>query len=214
MLKAHDEAHNQSTFNFDQKHRAGAARTTQEVFARSHSDQIKLLMWRGFTLQKRDYVPLIQRGVAHLAVGLIMGLLFFNLGHSQTDSTALFGLVFFLVARNAFDALASIPVAFLERPYISRQRAACYYQMFSYAVATILTDAPGLVLQVIIFSLPVYFLSGLRRTAGHYFFALLILVIENQMFSVFARVISAITPDPMMASLLASTFSVITMIYR
>lgn len=184
-----------------------------EEFARTPVEQFKLLMWRGYLLAKAKRTALWQQVIATGLIGLIMGLLFFQLSNSITDSSAMLGLIFFFVSRLGFNALAIIPGQFIERPYFVRQRAACYYQMLPYAVANLLLDGPLTLLQTWLFSTLVYWLSGMVSAAGHYFFMLLVTCTTGMAFVSFARFWSTVSPDPMQASLLASSICVIFMIY-
>lgn len=64
--------------------------------------------------------------------------------------------------------MAEIPALFAQRPIVLRQSKAAYYHAFVEALAMTFVDVPISLATTIIFSIILYFLAGLQRSAGQF----------------------------------------------
>jgi ATP-binding cassette subfamily G (WHITE) protein 2 (SNQ2) len=65
-------------------------------------------------------------------------------------------------------AMSEIPSLFAQRPIIQRHRNAAMYHPFVEAVALTLVDVPVTFITIALYSIVLYFLVGLQRTAGQF----------------------------------------------
>jgi ABC-type multidrug transport system permease subunit len=85
--------------------------------------------------------------------------------------------------------------------------------MLPFAASRIAIQAPVRMLQALLFSTIVYWLAGLWQSAGHFFFAMLVLAVQSGTFVVFAHAAAASVADPMNASLAATTIVVVLVLF-
>lgn len=64
--------------------------------------------------------------------------------------------------------MAEIPALFVQRPIVNRHSKAAMYHPFVEALALTLVDAPITAVTIIFFSVILYFLVGLQRSAGQF----------------------------------------------
>jgi len=61
--------------------------------------------------------------------------------------------------------MAEIPALYSQRPIISRHEKAAFYQPFVESAALTLVDIPITLVSVIVFTIIIYFMVGLQRSA-------------------------------------------------
>ncbi|KIM37032.1 hypothetical protein M413DRAFT_448754 [Hebeloma cylindrosporum] len=107
--------------------------------------------------------------------GLIMGSVFLN---SPEETSAFFsrgGVLFFAILFSALSTMAEIPALYSQRPIVNRHQKSALYRPFVEAMALTLVDVPITLLTSVVFSIIIYFMVGLQRSAGQYFIFLLFL---------------------------------------
>jgi hypothetical protein len=66
--------------------------------------------------------------------------------------------------------MAEIPALFVQRPIVLRHQKAALYHPMMEAVALTLVDIPITFIIILVFSVVVYFLTGLQRTAAQFLY--------------------------------------------
>jgi ATP-binding cassette subfamily G (WHITE) protein 2 (SNQ2) len=77
-------------------------------------------------------------------------------------------------------ALNEVEATFKGRPVLAKQKGFAFFNPFTYVIAQIFSDIPVLFVQVTLFALIIYFMTGLLTTAGA-FFTYFALVFANTM---------------------------------
>ena len=75
----------------------------------------------------------------------------------------------------ALAAMSEIPALYAQRPIVLRHQYAAFYHPFVEALALTLVDIPITLVTLIIFSIILYFMTGLQRSAVSRFLASLYL---------------------------------------
>ncbi|KAF5473978.1 hypothetical protein F2P56_005923 [Juglans regia] len=137
-------------------------------------EQYSILCWRGFKERRHDYFSWL-RITQVLSTAIILGLLWWQ---SDTDSPKGLqeqaGLLFFIgVFWGFFPVFTAIFTFPQERAMLSKERAADMYRLSAYFVARTTSDLPLDLLLPVLFLLVVYFMAGLRLSAGPFFLSLL-----------------------------------------
>ncbi|KAG2686780.1 hypothetical protein I3843_09G024200 [Carya illinoinensis] len=137
-------------------------------------EQYSILFWRGFKERRHDYFSWL-RITQVLSTAIILGLLWWQ---SDTDSPKGLqeqaGLLFFIgVFWGFFPVFTAIFTFPQERAMLSKERAADMYRLSAYFVARTTSDLPLDLLLPVLFLLVVYFMAGLRLSAGPFFLSML-----------------------------------------
>ncbi|MCJ1478683.1 hypothetical protein MMC13_007364 [Lambiella insularis] len=126
---------------------------------------------------------------------LIVGSLFYDMPANSSGVFLRGGVMFFMLLFNALLALAELTSAFASRPILLKHKTFSFYRPAAYAIAQTVVDIPLVLVQVFIFDVVVYFMSGLGRTASQFFISLLTLwVLTMSMYSFF-RAIGSLVPS-------------------
>jgi hypothetical protein len=138
------------------------------------------LFQRHFRHIARNPKLLLLHNTVHLVVGVVVGLLYFNLQITFAGVISRAGLLFF-----AFMFLALMSTSILGS-YIEGQLMMCrekslgYYSTFSFFWSRLLVDfLPFGVMPPCIFGTVIYFLAGFRSGLNHFAIFLLFLVLAN-----------------------------------
>ncbi|KAL8667719.1 MAG: hypothetical protein Q9202_000574 [Teloschistes flavicans] len=123
---------------------------------------------------------------------LIVGSLFYNMPQTSAGVFPRGGVIFFLLLFNALLALAELTSAFSSRPILLKHKSFSFYRPAAYAIAQTVVDLPLCLVQVFLFDIVIYFMSGLGRTASQFFISLLILFMQTLSMYSFFRAIGAL----------------------
>ncbi|KAI0943006.1 hypothetical protein AcW1_002753 [Taiwanofungus camphoratus] len=178
---------------YKQSYRAEHARTTppSSPFIISIPMQVRALMLRR--------VQVIQGALAAQAISLaifiiqaiIVGTIFLKLSTNTATFFSRGGVLFFSILFAALSTMAEIPALFVQRPIVNRHSKAAMYHPFVEALALTLVDAPITAVTIIFFSVILYFLVGLQRSAGQFFIFLLIVYTMTLTMKAWFRAIAA-----------------------
>ncbi|EXC26390.1 ABC transporter G family member 22 [Morus notabilis] len=137
-------------------------------------EQYCILFWRGIKERRHDYFSWL-RITQVLSTAIILGLLWWQSdGHSLRGRQDQAGLLFFIAVFWGFFPVFTAIFAFpQERAMLNKERAADMYRLSAYFLARTTSDLPLDLLLPILFLLVVYFMAGLRLSAGPFFLSML-----------------------------------------
>ncbi|XP_057973441.1 ABC transporter G family member 22 isoform X2 [Malania oleifera] len=140
----------------------------------SWCEQYSILFRRGLKERRHDYFSWL-RITQVVSTAIILGLLWW-----QSDSNSprglqdQAGLLFFIAVFWGFFPIFTAIFTFpQERAMLSKERAADMYRLSAYFLARTTSDLPLDLLLPILFLLVVYFMAGLRLSAGCFFLSML-----------------------------------------
>ena len=139
-----------------------------------------------------DKASLIGKWGGIVAQALIVGSLFYNMPATAAGVFTRGGVLFFILLFNALLALAELTAAFESRPIMLKHKSFSFYRPAAYAVAQTVVDIPLVFIQVFLFDLVIYFMSGLARTASQFFISIAILWVTTMVMYAFFRAIGAL----------------------
>lgn len=137
--------------------------------------QIWACTLRQFLVVYGDKASLVGKWGGIVFQSLIVGSLFYNLPKTSAGVFTRGGILFFTLLFNALLALAEMTAAFASKPILLKHKSFSFYRPAAYAVAQTVVDAPLVLVQVVIFDLITYFMTGLARTASQFFISILFL---------------------------------------
>ena len=121
-------------------------------------------------------------------LGFILGGLFYNLGPSYFQ--ARLGLCLFASVNMGFANAAEIPFAAEGKDVVFKQQDAGFYSSSQYVWSVIVVHLPLSIVESVIFSCIIYFLSAFDTDAGRFFFFLLTIWFTNLALSAVFRAVT------------------------
>ena len=116
-----------------------------------------------------DMSTFIIKQVCSCIMALIAGSCFYD---SPDNSLGLFtkgGAVFFSLLYNCIVAMSEVTESFKGRPVLLKHKAFAMYHPAAFSLAQVMADFPVLLFQCTIFSVVIYWMSGLKHTAAAFF---------------------------------------------
>ncbi|CAI7659781.1 unnamed protein product [Penicillium pancosmium] len=156
--------------------------------------QVIAAVIRQYQLLWGDKATLLMKQGATVIQALLGGSLFYS---APDNSVGLFlkgGALFFSILYNALIALSEVTDSFTGRPILAKHRAFALYHPAAICIAQIAADFPILLFQVTHFGLVLYFMVGLKATAGAFFTYLATNFMTAMSMTAFFRLIGAAFP--------------------
>ncbi|KAI4230807.1 MAG: hypothetical protein LQ349_006013 [Xanthoria aureola] len=166
--------------------------TKQKNYTLPFHKQVWECTIRQFRIMFGDQLTLYGKWGGILFQALIVGSLFYNLPQTSAGVFPRGGVIFFLLLFNALLALAELTDAFSSRPIMLKHKAFSFYRPSAYAIAQTVVDLPLVLVQVLLFDIVIYFMSGLARTPSQFFISILILFMQTLSMYSFFRAIGSL----------------------
>ncbi|KAB5566147.1 ABC-2 type transporter-domain-containing protein [Coniochaeta sp. 2T2.1] len=160
-------------------------------FTLSYLQQINLCVWRGWKRLIGDPSLSLSALIANVIMALIISSVFFNLQPTTSSFFQRGSLLFFACLMNAFASALEILTLFAQRPIVEKHDRYALYHPSAEAIASMLCDMPYKITNTITFNLTLYFMTGLRREPGAFFYFLLISFFTVMTMSMMFRTIAS-----------------------
>ncbi|KAK9441048.1 BMR1-like protein [Metarhizium brunneum] len=157
--------------------------------------QVWALMKRQFTLKLQDRFNLTLAWVRSIVIAIVLGTLYLNLEKTSASAFSKGGLLFVALLFNAFQAFSELASTMLGRAIVNKHKAYGYHRPSSLWISQILVDQAFAASEIMLFSIIVYFMSGLVRDAGAFFTFYLMILSGNIAMTLFFRIIGCASPD-------------------
>ncbi|ORX88633.1 hypothetical protein K493DRAFT_384766 [Basidiobolus meristosporus CBS 931.73] len=164
-------------------------------YTTSYPQQVKALTIRQFQLTFGDRASLISRYTSITVKAAIVGSVFLLL---PTDTSGAFtrgGVLFFALLFNSLVAQAEIPNAMSGRSILYKHKSFAFYHPSAFYIAQMVTDIPFMALQIILFSVILYWMAGLQADAGKFFMFMLILLVSGFSLTAYFRMFAAFSKN-------------------
>jgi len=163
--------------------------------------QIGLLLSREAKSKWRDKTELISAVIRAVGISSVVGSLYWDIGLSQSDTLTRMGELYFLMMVCNMAAMQSVPSLFRSRVVYYHQRMLNYFHGFAYFVSYTVSLMPVILLELVVFSLILYEMSGLQGggfSSEYWYFtlALLSVTLVSRAVSV---VIASVAPSEQVA---------------
>ncbi|KAG2392252.1 hypothetical protein C9374_012504 [Naegleria lovaniensis] len=140
--------------------------------------QFAVLTMRALINIIRDRKVTMAKLFQNLTMSLLIGLIFLQLGYSQTNVQDRIGVLFFICTNQFLNsAMSSITLMYDEKPIFLRERGAKMYKVSSYFMARNVAELPTLFFFPLLFGCITYWMCGLNPTVERFFMFMFILAV-------------------------------------
>ncbi|KAJ4352737.1 Multidrug resistance protein [Ascochyta clinopodiicola] len=161
---------------------------TSDEFARCWKDSVE----RQSLLRDIEDVPLVMITI-NFFEALIIASIFYNLPSNTASFFMRGGVLFMMVLLNAFGSILEIMSLYAKRQIVEKHNRYALYHPSAEAMASMIMDMPYKIVNSLIVNCTLYFMAGLRREAGPFFFFFLIAFTMTLSMSMFFRLFASMT---------------------
>ncbi|RYP73539.1 hypothetical protein DL771_003578 [Monosporascus sp. 5C6A] len=172
--------------------RSGAKRS---VYSVGFHLQVWALMKRQFVLKMQDKLGLTLSWIRAIVIAIVLGTLYFDLGETSASAFSKGGLLFISLLFNAFQAFSELGSTMTGRPIVNKHKAYAFHRPSALWIAQIFVDTAFSAVQIMVFSIIVYFMTNLHRTAASFFTFYLLILVGNLAMTLCFRCIGNLSPD-------------------
>ena len=172
--------------------RGGAKRS---VYSVGFQLQVWALMKRQFALKMQDKLALFLSWPRAIVIAIVMGTLYYNLGETSGSAFSKGGVLFGSLLFNAFQAFSELGSTMTGRPIVNKHKAYAFHRPSALWIAQIFVDTAFSAVQILVFSIMVYFMTNLHRTPGAFFTFYLLILVGNIAMTLCFRIIGCLSPD-------------------
>ncbi|CAH7677570.1 ABC-2 type transporter-domain-containing protein [Phakopsora pachyrhizi] len=192
-------------------HRFGTSKNS--LYIVSVITQVKALIVREIQLKLQDRIGLFFSWATSISISIIIGSMYINLPKNSAGAFTRGGVIFLGLLFNVFLSFAELPNQMSGRPIMWRQTGFCFYRPGSLAIATTIADMPFSAPRILVFSVIVYMMAGLVRTAGAFFTYYVIVIMTYWALSAFFKLLGAISFSFDIAGRIASALLIAMVVY-
>ncbi|KAK5166499.1 ATP-binding cassette transporter snq2 [Saxophila tyrrhenica] len=163
------------------------------------------LMKRQFILKWQDTFSLVVGWVTTVVIAIVIGTVWLQQPRTSAGAFTRGGVLFISLLFNCFQAFGELAGVMLGRPIINKHRAYTFHRPSALWTAQIVVDLSFQAVQILVFSILVYFMCGLVLDAGAFFTFYLVILTGYLGITLFFRTIGCVCPDFDSAIKLAAT---------
>ncbi|EAU32222.1 hypothetical protein ATEG_07960 [Aspergillus terreus NIH2624] len=156
--------------------------------------QVTAAITRQYQLMWGDKGTLLMKQGATVIRALLGGSLFYSAPDNFIGFSLKGGALFSSILYNALIVLSEVTDSFTGRPILAKHRSFALYHPAAICIAQVAADLPILLFQVTHFGLVLYFMVGLKNTAGAFFTYLVTNFMTAMSVTAFFRLVGAAFP--------------------
>ncbi|KAK4996569.1 ATP-binding cassette transporter snq2 [Elasticomyces elasticus] len=157
--------------------------------------QVWALWKRQLLLKWQDKFSLVVSWITMIVIAIVLGTVWLQLPTSAAGAFTRGGLMFISMLFNAFQAFGELGSTMLGRPIVNKHRAYTFHRPSALWMAQIAVDLLFASVQILVFSILVYFMCGLVRDAGAFFTFVLVVISGYLAMTLFFRTVGCLCPD-------------------
>jgi ABC-type multidrug transport system ATPase subunit/ABC-type multidrug transport system permease subunit len=157
--------------------------------------QIWALMQRQFLIKWQDKFSLVVSWATSIIIAIVVGTVWLNQPKTSSGAFTRGGVLFISLLFNAFQAFSELASTMLGRPIVNKHRAYTFHRPGALWLAQILVDLAFASVQIFVFSVVVYFMTGLVRSPGAFFTFVVVIITGYLSMTLFFRTVGCLCPD-------------------
>ncbi|MCJ1359333.1 MAG: hypothetical protein MMC33_009334 [Icmadophila ericetorum] len=157
--------------------------------------QIWSLMKRQFLIKWQNSFSLKVSWFTSLVIAVVLGTVWLNTPTTSRGAFTRGGVLFVSLLFNAFQAFGELGTVLLGRGIVNKHRAYTFYRPSALWIAQLLVDSAFSAVQIFVFSVMVYFMTGLAREAAAFFSYWLAIFTTYLAMTLFFRSVACLCPD-------------------
>ena len=174
---------------------------------------LSLLSWRATVQIYRNVTALSIRATTQLFFAIIVSLIY-NLTPTQAGIQNRQGLLFFVTINQAFTALQGPINSFTEeKKIVSNERLSMSYSLSAYFISRVLSDLPITIISLLIYSIVIYWGSGLRPDPERFFLFIGFLVLVTFNGGALGYFLSSMCSNSIVANSLGTPVLIILLLF-
>ncbi|KAF8345691.1 pleiotropic drug resistance ABC transporter, partial [Amanita rubescens] len=154
--------------------------------------QVRIVMLRRAQIIRGKWSTEALQTSTFIVQAIIIGTVFANLPEATSAYFSRGGVLFFAVFVPALFSMSEIPALFAQRPIVHRHQRAAMYHPMAEAIAMTIVDLPITFVTMALYTIILYFIVHLQRTAGQYFIFLLFVFTVAVSLRAFFRMLAAL----------------------
>ncbi|KAG9127447.1 hypothetical protein FRC07_013764 [Ceratobasidium sp. 392] len=179
----------------------------------SYFSMVKTLVWRQWLMQIQDTFSIFTSFATAIIISILTGTVYLNLPLTSAGAFTRGGVIFLALLFNAISAFSELPAMMVGRPILYKQLSYRFYRASALSVAQTITDIPLTSIRILLFSIIVYFMCGLERSAGAFFTFYLFIYLTFLAMTAFFRLIGIICQGYDTAARLAAVIVTLMVLY-
>lgn len=168
---------------------------SKSVYSIPYYLQVWSLMQRQYLIKWQDKFSLVVSWITSITIAIVLGTVWLNLPQTSAGAFTRGGLLFISLLFNAFQAFAELASTMMGRPIVNKHKAYTFHRPSALWIAQIIVDTAFSAIQILVFSIIVYFMCGLVRQAGAFFIFYIIILAGYLAMTLFFRTVGCLCPD-------------------
>ncbi|GAC94574.1 drug exporter [Pseudozyma hubeiensis SY62] len=141
----------------------------KSIYTVSFARQVQALTVRQMEMILGNRFDIFVSFATTIIIALFIGGVFLNLPQTAAGAFTRGGVLFIGLLFNALTAFSELPTQMGGRPVLFKQMNYAFYRPSALSLAQLFSDIPLSISRVILFSIILYFMAGLQRSAGAFF---------------------------------------------
>ncbi|KAG8718374.1 hypothetical protein FRC09_012757 [Ceratobasidium sp. 395] len=179
----------------------------------SYFSMVKTLVWRQWLMQIQDTFTIFTSFATAIIIAIVSGSVYLNLPLTAAGAFTRGGVIFLALLFNALNAFSELPAMMMGRPILYKQLSYRFYRGSALSVAQTITDIPLTSIRILLFSIIIYFMCGLERSAGGFFTFYLFTYLTFLVMTAFFRLIGIVCKGYDTAARLAAVIITLMVLY-
>jgi ABC-type multidrug transport system ATPase subunit/ABC-type multidrug transport system permease subunit len=141
---------------------------------------------------KGEYAYFLAITVTMLVIPLVIGSMFYNIAPGTSGFFSKGGLIFFVILFNIIVNFAETVAQFSQRPIVEKHHAYGMYHPYIDALSSMISQYPLKFVNILVFSVIIYFTANLKREIGPFFIFVLFVYISTLTMTAWFRLVAAL----------------------
>ncbi|EMC93966.1 hypothetical protein BAUCODRAFT_75202 [Baudoinia panamericana UAMH 10762] len=157
--------------------------------------QVWALIKRQTTLKWQDRFELTVSWVTSIVIAIVIGTVWLQQPQTSAGAFTRGGVLFIALLFNCFEAFSELANTMVGRPMLNKHRAYTFHRPSALWLAQMAVDLTFAFPRILVFSIIVYFMTGLVLNAGAFFIFVLVIVSGYLAITLFFRTVACMCPD-------------------